>query len=130
VTVPVPYPLPVTTGWQVADWLDHPYTSAPADAGGVALIELPPLPDYERWQLTHMVVGCTSASDSQLRLYLDSVTNAQLRDGSRTGNFDVADWPQGLWIPPGRSLLARWTSCTPGAVATLTLQATIFRRAG
>jgi hypothetical protein len=129
VTVPVPFPLPVTSGWQVVDWIDRPY-QAPAGAGGVALVTVPPLPDNERWQLTHMVVSCTSSTATQVRLYLDDVTAVDLRDGSLTGNFDVADWPQGLWLPPGRSLLARWTGCSAGTTATLALQATVLRRAG
>jgi hypothetical protein len=128
VTVPVPYPLPATSGWQVADWIDQRYTSAPAGADGIALVTIPTLPDSERWQLTHMLCGCTSSTVTQMRLYLDDVANANLRDGSSSGNFDVADWPQGLWIPPGRGMVARWFGCSAGAVATLTLQATILRR--
>lgn len=126
-TVPVPQPIPTTSQWQLVDWLDATYTSSPA-AGGVALITLDQLPDYERWQLTHMVAGCTSAAQTSMRLYLDSVANGSLRDGTATGNFDVADWPMGLMIPPSRSLLARWTGCNDGDVATLTVQANILRR--
>jgi hypothetical protein len=129
VTVPVPFPLPATSSWTVADWLDRPYISDPAGSDGVATITLPPLPDNERWQLTHAVVSCTSAAATQMRLYFDSAAIPNLRDGSSAGNFNVADWPQGLQVPPGRALLARWDGCDPGAVATLALQATILRRA-
>jgi hypothetical protein len=128
VTVPLPSPLSVTSGWQVVDWLDRSYVSTPAGADATATITLPTLADDERWQLTHMLVGCTSSTATQLRLYLDSAANNNLRDGSSSGNFDVADWPQGLWVPPGRTLIARWAGCSAGAVATLTLQATILRR--
>lgn len=127
-TIPLPAPLPVTSGWQVIDWLDRSYV-APAGTDGTAVITLPPLADNERWQLTHAVIGCTSTTATQLRLYLDGVANTGLRDGSTTGNFDVADWPQGLWVPPSRALIARWTGCSTGAVATLTLQGTILRKA-
>jgi len=127
-TIPVPSALPSTSSWQVADWLDRNWSSDPAGSDGVALITLPALPDNERWQLTHSVVGCTSATATRVRHYLDSVTNGALREGSDKGNFDVADWAQGLWVPPGRVLITRWTGCTPGAVATLALQATILRR--
>jgi hypothetical protein len=128
VTVPLPSPLSVTSGWQVVDWLDRSYVSDPAGADRAATITLPALADNERWQLTHMLVGCTSTTPTQVRLYLDSAANNNLRDGSSGGNFDVADWPQGLWIPPGRALVARWAGCSAGSVATLTLQATILRR--
>lgn len=126
-TVPLPQSIPSTSQWQLQDWLDASYTSAPA-AGGIALITLPQLADYERWQLTHMVAGCTSAAATTMRLYLDDVANNALRDGTSTGNFDVADWPAGLMIPPGRALLARWTGCNDGDIATLTVQANILRR--
>jgi hypothetical protein len=128
VTVPVPFPLPATSSWSVADWLDHSYVSDPAGSDGIAVVELPQLPDNERWQLTHMVAACTSTASTQMRLYIDSPATTNLRDGTSTGNFDVADWPQGLMLPPGRTLYARWDGCSPGAVATLTLQATILRR--
>lgn len=127
-TVPVPTALPSTSSWSAVDWLDKTYTSEPAAADGTAQITLPALPDTDRWQLTHMVAGCTSAGASQMRLYIDDVADQNLRDGTSSGNFDVADWPMGLWIPPSRSLVAAWTSCDPGSVATLTLQAVIYRR--
>lgn len=126
-TLPVPSALPATSSWAVADWLDRSYSTAAA-AGGVALLTLPAVPDNERWQLTHMVAGCSSTAATSMRLYLDSVSPASFRDGTDRGNFDVADWPMGLWIPPGRQLLAQWTGCSAGAVGTLTVQAVIFRR--
>jgi hypothetical protein len=128
VTLPLPVPLAVTSGWEVVDWLDRAYPSDPADANGNATVQLSPLADNERWQLSHAVIRCTSTTVTQLRLYLDSISDNGLRDGSDKGNFDVADWAMGLWVPPGRALLARWTGCSAGAVATITLQATILRR--
>lgn len=127
-TVPAPYPLPVSSGWQIADWIDQQFTSPPAGADGIALVTLPQLADDERWQLTHMVCGCSSTSPTQMRLYRDDVANQNLRDGSNSGNFDVADWPGGLWIPPGHSMVARWSNASTNAVAYLTLQATVWRR--
>jgi hypothetical protein len=126
-TVPAPYSLPVTRSWQIADWADRTYTAA-ADSTGVALVTLEQLPDNERWQLTHMVAGAQTAAAPSLRLYLDSVSNGNLRDGTDVGAFGVADWPMGLMIPPGRQLLARWTGCNPGDQVFLTLQANIIRR--
>lgn len=129
-TVPVPTTLPSTSGWQVADWLDRSFSSAPAGADGLATITLPQLPSNERWQLTHAVVSCTSTSTTQARHYLDGVAPAALRDGSNSGNFDVGDWPMGLWIPPGRALVTQWSGCSSGAVATLNVQAVILRQTG
>jgi hypothetical protein len=126
-TVPAPYALPATSAWQLIDWVDNTY-NAIADATGVALITLPSLPSDTRWQLTHAVAGCASAAQPVMRLYLDSVGNPNLRDGTNTGIFDVADWPMGLMVPPGRSLLARWTGCNVGDQAFLNLQANVLRQ--
>lgn len=126
-TVPVPYQLPVTSSWGLVDWLDRTYTGT-ADATGVAEIDLPQLPDNERWQLTHMVAGCASTAATSMRLYLGQVANGTLRDGTASGNFDVADWPMGLMVPPGQVLIARWTGCNPGDAVFLTLQANVLRR--
>lgn len=128
-TVPLPTTLPAVSSWSLVDWLDRSYTSDPAAADGTALITLDALADDTRWQLTHMVAGCATTAAPQMRLYLDSVANGNLRDGTSSGAFDVADWPGGLMVPPGRQLLARWTGCTPGDVAILSVQANIYRRA-
>lgn len=126
-TVLLPQPLPTTGGWQLVDWLDASYVSAPA-AGGTATITLDPLPPDTRWQLTHMVAFSTSAAAPQMRLYLSNVTPTGLRDGTNTGAFDVADWPMGLMVPPSQSLVAVWTGCNDGDIGTLTLQANILRQ--
>jgi hypothetical protein len=126
-TVALPQGVATTSQWQIVDWLDRDWQSAPA-AGGVAVLELPQLPENQRWQLTHAVIGCTSTSTTSLRFYLDQITGRGLRDGSDKGNFDVADWAMGLMVPPGRALVARWTGCSAGAVGTLALQANIYQR--
>lgn len=125
----LPQPIASTSQWQLADWLDQSYQSPPA-AGGSAQIVLPQLAYNERWELTHMVVGCTSATPTSLRLYRDNVANPNLRDGSSTGNFDVADWASGLKLLASSGLIAVWNGATDGAIATLTLQANVYRLAG
>ena len=126
-TVPAPYPLPVVSGWQVTDWLDRSQF-ATTDDTGTATITLGPVPDNERWQLTHCVAGCLSTAIPTLRHYLDDVSDTNLRDGTDDGRFGVSEWPMGLWIPPGRALLSVWTGADPGVKAVLTVQATIYRR--
>lgn len=126
-TVLLPQPLPATGGWELVDWLDASYTSQPA-AGGVATITLDQLDTTTRWQLTHMVAFCSSTSTPQMRLYLSNVSPGGLRDGTNTGVFDVADWPMGLMVPPSQALIAQWTGCNDGDLATLTVQANIYRR--
>lgn len=127
-TITLPTPLPAVDSWGLSDWLDQSYSSPPA-SGGVATITLPQLADNVRWNVTHMVIGCTgSAGPTSLRLYLDTVSNGNLRDGTDKGNFSVADWPRGLMIPPSRSLVAVWTGASDGAVGILNVQAEIWRR--
>lgn len=126
-TVLLPQSLPSTNGWKLVDWLDASYTSQPAGDDGTATITLDQLPTGIRWQLTHMVAFCDSAANPQMRLYLSYVGPSGLRDGTNTGLFDVADWPMGLMVPPSAQLIAQWTGCNAGDVATLTLQANIIR---
>lgn len=126
-TVPLPTSIASSSQWQVTDWLDRCWTGV-ADSSGVALVTLPVLADNQRWLLTHMVCGATSTAQTQMRLYLDSVANQCLRDGSNSGNFDVADWSPGLMVPPSRSLIARWSGCNPSDTVFLSVQATILQR--
>lgn len=128
-TIVIPTPVPSASSWQVVDWLDASYSSDPA-TGGVAMLEVPQLPDTDRWRLTHGVVGCTSTATTSLRIYLTSVTNGNLRDGTDKGNFSVADWAPGLMIPPGRSLIVVWNGASDGAVGWLNLQAEVLRQVG
>lgn len=128
-SVLLPQPIASSSQWQLVDWVDNSYTSAAA-AGGLATIQLPQLAYNERWQLTHMVIGCSSSATTTLRLYLNTVANGSLRDGSPAGNFDVADWTAGLMIPPSSALIAQWAGCSDGSVATMTLQANLYRLAG
>lgn len=128
-SVHLPEPIATTSTWALVDWLDRSVTSAPA-VGGVATLNLDALDYNIRWQLTHVVVSCTSSNATQLRLYLDAPGLAGLRDGSSSGNFDVSDWAMGLMVPPSRALIAQWTGCADGDVGTLNLQANIYRLSG
>lgn len=119
-TIELPQGLPAASGWQLVDWLDRDWTSTPA-ASGVLTIETPQLPDTELWLIDRLVVSCTSTSDTAARIYNSST--ARLRSGSRAGNFDEADYPGGLLLRPSSWLLAQWTGCSLGAVATLAVQA-------
>jgi len=116
-------------GWGLFDFRTVAATTDPA-AGGTAVVTLPQLAFDELWLIDHAVVSCTSVAGTDVRWYSDSPTPANLLDGSSSGNFDVADWPAGLQLQPGTSLVAVWSGCDDGAVGTLTVQARIMRRAG
>jgi hypothetical protein len=117
------------SSWQLVDWVDRTYSSTPA-AGGLATITLDQLPPTDMWLLDHMVVQTTSSTPTVMRLYADSVDPRYIRDGSDHGNFSVGDWYSGLVCRPSVSLVAQWTGCSAGAIATLTLQARVMRRPG
>lgn len=124
--LPFPVGSPISR-WSVVDWHTPSMVSEPAEAGA-AVIAFPQLDLDVQWMVDHMVVQCDSTTPTTLRLYDSTADPGQLLDGSRQGNFDVADWPSGLLIRPQSALLATWTGCSPGAVARLRLQLRIMRQ--
>jgi len=125
----LPTPLGSASGWQLADYLDLSLVSQPADASGTAIATGRQLDLSELWLIDHMVCSCpTSSPNTALRLYSGQIGAGFLLDGSDSGSFDVADWPNGLQLQPTRQLVAVWTGCTPGDRGSLTLQARALRR--
>lgn len=124
----LPTQLPTAAGWTLHDYAEVSGQSGPANAAGVATLELTQLDGDEMWLIDHAVASCTSAAVTELRWYASTVTARALLDGTSRGNFDVADWPAGLRLSPSQSLIARWTGATPGAVGTLALQLRVLRR--
>jgi hypothetical protein len=77
-----------------------------------------------------MVCSSTSTTATKFRLYAGSIGPSAFRDGSDTGNFDVADWPAGLLFRGSRgSLFGQWVGASTGAVGTVTLQVRVLRQA-
>jgi hypothetical protein len=129
-SVVVPVPVGGTaTGWQLVDYAT-PQASAVADANGRAAITFDQLDPNQLWLIDHAVVNCPAGDrlPPQLRLYAGSETPSRLLDGSSTGDFDVADWPNGLQLSPSTSLLVVWSGAVPGATATIALQVRVLRR--
>lgn len=123
--------LPTSTltaaAWQLGDWRELQLRTDAA-AGGVATLEAPQVPDSELWLIDRAVVACDSTSATQLRLYVNHVNAQSLRDGTSRGNFDVTEYPQGLLVRGGNSLVAQWTGASDGAVGVLTVQVRVYRR--
>lgn len=127
-TIPLPSPLPTSSGWQVIDLrLLPPVQSAPA-VGGIATITLDQLPTDTMWLVDQTVIQCDSTTPTTMRLYENTVSALSIRSGSDRGNFDEGDWSQGLLVRPGTSLVLQWSGCSTGAKATASLQARILRR--
>jgi hypothetical protein len=127
-TIPLPTPIPSNSGWQLVDKIDRSFKSTtPAGSTGLVTVTLDQLDTATRWVLTHMVASCTSTSATAMRLYFGSVAVNGFRDGTDRGNFDVADWPAGLFVPAGTQLIAQWSGASTGATAALALQADVYR---
>lgn len=117
------------TSWYVHDYRQSYLTSAPASAEGVCQVELPQVPQDELWFIERLVVSSDSELRTQARLYLDAIEPARMLDGTRSGNFDVADQASPILIPGASLLLCQWTGATPDARGTLRAQLTILKQA-
>lgn len=123
-TAPLQLPVPLATasGWQLYDYREVSLTSLPAGADGTATATGPQLDPGVLWLIDHGVADCDSTTTTELRLYSGMVGRRFLLDGTGSGNFSVADWPNGLQLGPSRSLVAVWSGATTGATGVLTLQ--------
>ena len=119
---------PAMRSWQNSDWIVRSGSSSPAGAEGRAVLTLDALADDELWLIDHATVQCSSITPTSVRWYDSSAAPGQLIDGSGSGNFDVADWPSGLVLRPSTSLVVVWSSCSPGAVGSIRLQARQLRK--
>lgn len=124
----LPIQLAPAAAWLIQDYRRTVVTSSPA-AGGIAQAQLPQVPQDELWLVERIVVRCTSAATTAARLYLDQITDANILDGSRSGNFDVADQGSPIQVPGGSVLLCQWTGADNGAIATLRVQIVVLKQA-
>jgi hypothetical protein len=125
--VTLPTSTSAAAGWQVVDFLRLALRTAPA-AGGQASLDAGQLDPEELWLLDHAVIQCDSTSKTTLRLYDSAPEPLRILDGSSAGNFSVADWPNGLQVAPGGSLVAVWVGASAGARGVLTVQGRVLRR--
>jgi hypothetical protein len=52
-------------------------------------------------------------------LYIGQISNMGFRDGSASGNQDVAEYPNGLYVPSGSTVYLEWNIDSPLATATI-----------
>jgi len=105
------------------DWVG----AAVADAAGVALIDMPGPNAGQVHVVERIVVTTTSALISEARVYVvspsqEGISDADLRDGSSSGDLDVADLARAIRVHAGRALRVRWTGMTVGAIARVSVQ--------
>ena len=125
----LPQQVSAASSWSLEDFRTLQAQSDPAGPDGTATIELEQLDNDEMWLVDHAVVTSNSALDSSVRLYAGGVADLNLLSGSDAGNFDEADWPNGLQLQPGQSLTVRWDGVSEFTVGTIALQVRVMRRA-
>jgi hypothetical protein len=115
------------SSWAMVDFLRVVLRTEPAAAGS-ASVDFGQLDDSELWLIDHAVVSSTSTSATVFRMYEAVKDPTRLLSGSDRGNFDEADYPAGLQLHPGTSLLAVWDGASTGSRGTLSIQGRIMRR--
>jgi hypothetical protein len=104
--------------------------TTPAAAGGLATVELAQVPHDERWLLDRAVVQCDSTTPTVAFLYLNDIEDRGVLDGTRVGNFDVADNTQPILLDGGGVLKVQWQGASNGAKGTARLQLRILKQRG
>lgn len=125
----LPQPTSAAGRWMLHDYRYRVKSSTPA-VGGQAQIEFEQVPQDELWLINRVVVQCTAPSTDQAvaHLYLDTTEDRQALDGTRVGNFDVADMASPIQLPGASRLIVKWKGGTDGWIATCRLQLVVLRR--
>lgn len=123
----LPVPSSAALAWRLHDYKQLAAESGPA-ADGVMRVELPQLPQDELWLVHRIVVQSDSTTDTQARIYLDRPDPGRLVDGTRAGNFDVADMASPIQIPGSSVLVCEWSGASVGAIGAMHVQAIVLTR--
>lgn len=97
---------------------------ATADASGVALASIGPVPLGQVWVIQRTSVQSSSVLASTAGIYLNSVYEPYRVDRANgTGNGATSGI--GYRLRAGESVLVQWTGCTPGAVCTFSVDGAV-----
>lgn len=96
--------------------------SALADAAGVAEVVYGPVANRSYWRVQTLTVSTDSFLASVAKVYVGAAVDANLVDGSKSGNLAFSDRAEPIVVPGGQTLRIRWTGMTPGARATGLIQ--------
>lgn len=121
-------PIAIAPGWNLHDFRQPVLTTPAAGGTGLATTELPQVPQDERWLLDRVVVQCTSSTPTAAFLYVNEAEDRACLDGTRVGNFDVADNAQPIVLEGGTRLLIQWKGASIGARGTARLQLRILKQ--
>ncbi len=98
--------------------------SATFGADGRAVARAGPNVYGSRWNVDLMVVSATSTLESECKVYRNVEQPTAMLDNTRTGNQDVSDC--NIDVRPGETLVVVWTGGTPGALATVVVNGTLY----
>lgn len=128
----LPHAVSAGTRWKLHDYKQLGVSATRAAGIGAAKppllrCELPQLPHDELWLVHRMVVQTDSPTPTSARVYLNVTDPATLVDGTRAGNFDVADQASPIQVPGGSILICEWEDAEIGTTGSFNVQAVVLK---
>jgi hypothetical protein len=112
----------VARAFATSDYADEAKTGTVA-ADGTALVTFGPVDASKLWRITRAVVGAQGSTlVGPALLYVGDTLPQNLRDGTSTGTFDIAEYPAPLVVPATEVLNVAWSGMTPGATVNAAIQ--------
>jgi hypothetical protein len=106
----VPQTVPTPAGWQITTWRPRLVLRTQPATGGTMTATADQVPGGQMWRIERAVCASTSTFATSLRLY--DVAGDVPCSGTDTGNYDEAEYPNGLLIDQGLQLSAVWTGAS------------------
>ncbi|HSX68134.1 hypothetical protein [Nocardioides sp.] len=125
----LPEPSSSASAWAVSDYRQRTGRTQPA-AGGVCQLDFGQVPEGELWLVERVVVSCDSSTPTAAFLYDTSVDDSRVLDGTRVGNFDVADNNSPIQVASGTTLVVAWDGASNGAIGQARVQYVVLRKDG
>lgn len=91
-------------------------------AGGVAQVQIPPLPGDLVALVDRIFIRCNSSTATTTGVYVGGVSERNQRDYAPSGNINVADLVQPIYVGRNQPLIIRWEGASDGAIAIATVQ--------
>ncbi len=96
--------------------------SEPAPGSGIVDALIGPVPTDQVWLVERIAVTSDSGAPTIASVYTGAVDSANLVDRTASGNADIADEVQPIFVAGGQLLIVRWVGMTAGARGTVRLQ--------
>ena len=115
------------TQWALLEFRQKRASSTPA-ADGTCQLDFGQVEPDELWLVQRVVVSNTSSTPTICYLYETEVSDGRVLDGTRVGNFNVADNNSPIQVQGGETLVVRWLGASAGAVGTARVQLMVLKR--